>query len=614
MPAKNRHGRLYGLAGAVTAISVCAATMAFAPALSRLSPPQQLSAATTVLARSPGDPQGGQQGQQQTFLQKEEAQGGDCVLTVPADPLTAAGLATPYQLTGPDGQSPAASGCTMANAANLGAFVQATILEPDGQLAVYNPLVVTAGTTPAEPAVVPVIPPGSVVTVASGFNGNILFLQGPGAGFFSQGLPGSPFGQEAWANAPAFYFAAEHRAAVPPLGKSTVDNMPCPTTRDYSIVDQDPNDNVTAHYLLTADGLTAQNNAANAAALGGATVIQNGSDNNLIDTFVDPALGCAPFTAPDLSNGGAPANSQQLDELLADKDQAAPVALVPPNDPMVTVGADDDIVQGQLPVAGNLSVVKTDLYRANVGQPLIFSFSQNTLVQAAKQDCNGLQTTGAARLALDAGLYLNPNVSPGAGMTLAQFLAGRFAASVSTLNCALFNPGSTVTAVPGPSQAAGAPVTAPTDTPTVTPTDTPTVTPTDTPFTDQSAAAAAPAANGQLALARLSEWVKERRRNYAPSTDCGFPVRGGVRDAAGGSAVLRRLCGHGAHRNAPCRDVHTHFNGYRDAHVNGHANGYRHGHAYFNGHRQAHVNRDAYGHAHGHGGKLSPAHQHRNLL
>src|SRR6201999_3207807 len=52
----------------------------------------------------------------------------NCDIIVPANPLTAKGLATPYQLTGPDGMSAEQSGCTMTNAANLGAFVQATIL------------------------------------------------------------------------------------------------------------------------------------------------------------------------------------------------------------------------------------------------------------------------------------------------------------------------------------------------------------------------------------------------------------------------------------------------------------------------------------------------------
>src|SRR5713101_5140040 len=39
----------------------------------------------------------------------------NCDIIVPANPLSAQGLATPYQLTGTGGMTPAASGCTMAN-------------------------------------------------------------------------------------------------------------------------------------------------------------------------------------------------------------------------------------------------------------------------------------------------------------------------------------------------------------------------------------------------------------------------------------------------------------------------------------------------------------------
>src|SRR5271157_2429402 len=97
----------------------------------------------------------------------------NCTLTVPANPLTAQGLATPWQL---------GDGCSMANAATEGAFVEATILSPNGQLQVYNPLVITAGTMPAgtTPAA-PTIVRGSQVIIDVGFNGTNLVLQGPGA-------------------------------------------------------------------------------------------------------------------------------------------------------------------------------------------------------------------------------------------------------------------------------------------------------------------------------------------------------------------------------------------------------------------------------------------------
>src|SRR6516225_9264233 len=95
-----------------------------------------------------------------------------CDIIVPAHPLTAAGLATPYRLTGPDGATPKASGCTMANGANLGAFVQATILDQaTGKLWVYEPLVITKGTKPAAAPVMPTLPKRAVVTIDVGFNG-----------------------------------------------------------------------------------------------------------------------------------------------------------------------------------------------------------------------------------------------------------------------------------------------------------------------------------------------------------------------------------------------------------------------------------------------------------
>ena len=54
----------------------------------------------------------------------------NCTLTVPARPLTAQGLATPWQL---------GDGCSMANAGTEGAFVEATILAPNGQAAGLQP-------------------------------------------------------------------------------------------------------------------------------------------------------------------------------------------------------------------------------------------------------------------------------------------------------------------------------------------------------------------------------------------------------------------------------------------------------------------------------------------
>jgi hypothetical protein len=70
----------------------------------------------------------------------------NCTLVVPKNPLTAAGLATPYQLVATNkGDGP----CNEANA-DQSAFVEATILDPaTGALSVYRPLVVDQGTQPA---------------------------------------------------------------------------------------------------------------------------------------------------------------------------------------------------------------------------------------------------------------------------------------------------------------------------------------------------------------------------------------------------------------------------------------------------------------------------------
>ena len=294
-----------------------------------------------------------------------------CVLVVPANPLSAQGLATPYQLAGPHGMSPQASGCTMANFANLGAFAQATILDPaTGALSTYEPLVITQGTQPAAAPVVPTLPAGAVVTIDFGFNGTNLHAEGrhgrhPGPGAKCvNGLAGSIFGQVSFCNGVAFFAAANKDIAaglttIPAVGTATkVAGLTCPTTRSFTMIDQDQSDNVTTQYLLNANGQTAQNNAANAAALAGATTINNGSDNALLNGFLDPTLGCTPFTEPDLTNAGTPGTSQALDELFAAKNQAAPAALVPENDPMTLVN-------------GAFSQQKTNRYRTSVDQPAV---------------------------------------------------------------------------------------------------------------------------------------------------------------------------------------------------------------------------------------------------
>ena len=103
--------------------------------------------------------------------QAEAADSTNCTVTVPARPLSAKGLATPWEL---------GDGCTWANGGTEGVFIDATILAPNGQLQIYNPLVINQGTTPAVAPTPPTIARGSQVILSVGFNGNALALVGRG--------------------------------------------------------------------------------------------------------------------------------------------------------------------------------------------------------------------------------------------------------------------------------------------------------------------------------------------------------------------------------------------------------------------------------------------------
>lgn len=349
----------------------------------------------------------------------------DCTLTIPAAPLTAQGLASAYQLSA----THAGQGrCHEANAAQT-AFVQATIYDPaTGKLSVYDPLVVDAGRRPAVAPVAPTLPSDAVVGIWFGYNGNNLTLRAAGSGLADahcvNGLNRSVFGQFAYCNAVAFFSAvnkgiAAHKLSVPALG-TAADGKPCPTTRDFSLIDQDQSDNVTTQYLATPDGGIAQDTPANAARLRHATVLANPSDNALLDAFVDPALGCTPWTAPDLATGAA-ATSLALDEIQANADQGAPTALVPLNDPMTTVD-------------GVWSTDKTDLYRAGVDQAALPSG------QTPKAYCQDMDTIQTARLRMDARrLSAGASPAPAAATNLFTFLADRLHGSFTNLGCGAYH-------------------------------------------------------------------------------------------------------------------------------------------------------------------------------
>ncbi len=345
----------------------------------------------------------------------------NCTLTVPNRPLTAQGLATPYQL---------GDGCTMQNAANEGAFVEATILAPNGSVQIYDPLVVTAGTTPAVAPVPPTIARGSLVIIDVGSNGNNLVLEGQGArqGNCVDALGQSVIGQVSACNAVNFYRAANALIAdgvlqVPAIGTAS-DGQACETVRNFALVDQDQSDNVISTYLLNASGQTAQDTAANAASMAGSMPVGNGSDDRLLADFVDPANGCTAFSATNSTDANGTSGSQALNELSARVNQTGTIAVVPPNDEMTLVG-------------NAFSVAKTDVYRSLVDQPLLAG--NVNPAQVAADYCQNLVNMAPAHNQLDYARDANfASPVPGTGNTLGSFLAARLSASFGVLGCANF--------------------------------------------------------------------------------------------------------------------------------------------------------------------------------
>jgi hypothetical protein len=329
----------------------------------------------------------------------------DCTLRVPREPLTAQGLATPYILR--------SAGADCAEDQATGAFVQATILNPaTGAVSVYDPEVITDGQVAPVPPV-PVLPRHAVVGIWVGFNGNVLKLTGPGA------HDAVNFAQQAYIGSTGWFEAANHAVAhgklvIPPIGMGS-DGLACPTSRDPSVVDQDPNDNVPVTYAYGAQA-------------------SNGSDEQLLDLMLG-ALGCHEWLVPLLdptvgsssSTMSAVSPSGMLQELQAAADQAMPL-LVPGNDPFTL----ND---------GAYSPYLTSLYRAQVNQPP--SFTNHT-----QAFCQAMGSRGAAKLKADViadAAQPAPVFAP-IGSNLANVLAARFAGSWVNLHCdTLLGVGSPVT-------------------------------------------------------------------------------------------------------------------------------------------------------------------------
>ncbi|MCJ1388380.1 hypothetical protein MMC18_001227 [Xylographa bjoerkii] len=371
----------------------------------------------------------------------------NCFVTLPANPLSAEGLSTPFILQPPCSQS----------VTGQQSFAEATILDPaTGALSVYHPLIMDAGTKPLAPNIVPVLPANAKVGLWFGFNGGVLQLQDAnglttntspilkGADCVN-GLPGvvgDVFGQVSWCGAQAFFTAANTAIAagllvVPPLGTDTLGN-PCPTSRSFEITDACPSDNVPTQYLLNPlTRQTSQDTVANRAANTNATAINNASDEALLASIVDPLIGCKPFQAPSIDNPGVMSSALALSEIQASQLQAAPIGLVPLNDPDTLTTA-----------AGTVSPGKTNAYRLGVNQPIISGSSAATVdptgvTGALVPYCNNMVAVAPAFFAGFQNVFIN-QMTPAAnvGTNLFTFLCERYLMSLTQLKCppAAFQP------------------------------------------------------------------------------------------------------------------------------------------------------------------------------
>jgi hypothetical protein len=350
-----------------------------------------------------------------------------CHLKIPNFPLSARGLATPYELLD----------CDMAETPS---FVQAVIFDPgDGTFSIYNPLVINFGTQPGEPPAFPIMPNNAVVGIWFGSNADVLVLTNNiglingncvnGLGDFTanQYFNGnantlSPFGQYAYCNAPYFFKEVNNnliKPQIPPLGIA-LDGLPCPSTLDFFLVDADPNDNLQTTYLLLPGGITVQDNPDTRAKFANLfTVLVNPSDEALLTEILYPLMNCTAYRAPDLTFPSIQLASLALNELQGAMYQQEPIALIPATNPMTLVD-------------GNPNLNKLNLYRAGVNQPAVADIN----MAPSSVFCHHMLFSGLQRL-MNNKFRLTDIESPAPliAIDLYLFLINRFSNSYDTLGC-----------------------------------------------------------------------------------------------------------------------------------------------------------------------------------
>jgi hypothetical protein len=359
----------------------------------------------------------------------------NCNIILPPFPLSYQGLITPYQLQTIDPNTP----CAMKT---FPAFAEALILDLDtNSLSIYHPLIVDFQTTPLIQPLPFIMPQNSLVAIHFGSNGMAIKLFPPlsvqqGNCVFGIGgaMSMDQFGQFSHCNAVAFFekiksLIVNHIPLNPPIPELGIasDGMPCPTTRDFFLVDMDPTDNVVTTYLVDMNtGKTAQNNLANQQSNPQAVVLKNGSDNLLLSNL-DKIMGCKPYQVPNLVDLNNPVNSKisslALDEIHAAVRQEKTYAYLPKGDPMTRVMVNNALQP---------SLLKLNLYRQGAFQPMV-----NDLTMAdTALFCIHFVEAQIPRLQKNKDLFINqlspdPAISP----HMFGFLANRFSASYNGLNC-----------------------------------------------------------------------------------------------------------------------------------------------------------------------------------
>jgi hypothetical protein len=126
--------------------------------------------------------------------------------------------------------------------------------------------------------------------------------------------------------------------------------------------------------------------------------------------------------------------SQALDELLAARYEPKNAALIPENDGMVT------------DIGGNIDLAKANLYRSEIGQPLVNKRTQAS--SSPQMFCQNLINIQTPFLAANERLFAAaPSPVPTVGDTLYTFLASRLAGSFDELNCKNFGLAKPVTGI-----------------------------------------------------------------------------------------------------------------------------------------------------------------------